>query len=104
LGTGPILVTPTILWALLAVTVAAGIATFVAIAKARAKALRALNERALNERVRHIDQSCAAGGHNYQAYDTGYRCATCGNHVSSHEGELYGRAEDGRHERRREPR
>jgi hypothetical protein len=92
-------VTPTTLWALLAVTVAAGIATFVAIAKARAKALRALNER-----VRHIDQSCAAGGHNYQAYDTGYRCATCGNHVSSHEGELYGRAEDGRHERRREPR
>ena len=42
--------TPTILWALLAVTVAAAIATFVAIAKARAKALRALNER-----VRHID-------------------------------------------------
>jgi hypothetical protein len=91
--------TPTIFWTLLAVTGAIGIATSVAVGKSRAKA-----RRALNARVRHIDQACAAGGHSYQVYDTGYRCATCGNHVSSREGELYGRAEDGRHERRREPR
>ena len=67
--------------------------------KTRAKALPSLNEPA-----RHIHQACAAGGHKDQVFNTGYRCATCGNHVSSHEGELYGRAEDGRQERRREPR
>jgi len=91
--------TPAILWALLAVTGAVGIATLVAIGKARAKARRRMNEPA-----RPIHKACAAHGHNYQTYETGYRCATCGNHVSSREGELYGRTQDGRHERRRYPR
>jgi hypothetical protein len=51
-----------------------------------------------------VREECAKYGHKYQTYGTGYRCATCGNYVSSDEGELYGRAEDGRHERRRHPR
>ena len=91
--------TPTILWTLVVATVVVGIAMVTAIGKARAKA-----SRALNEPLRRIHPACAAGGHNYHAFNTGYRCATCGNHVSSQEGELYGRAEDGRQERRREPR
>jgi len=99
LGNGSIIMTPPIFWVLLAVTVAVTIATFIAVGKARAKA-----RRALKKTVRRIHPACAAGGHNYRIYDTGYRCATCGNHVSSREGQLYGRAEDGRHERRREPR
>ena len=89
--------TPAILMALLAVTVALVIGKFIAAGKARAEALRALN-------VRRIDPMCAINGHAYQAYESGYRCATCGNHVSSREGELYGQAEDGRHERRRKAR
>jgi hypothetical protein len=36
-----------------------------------------------------------------KAYDTAWRCATCGNHASHLEGELFGLAKDGRHERRR---
>lgn len=91
--------TPTIFWTLLAVAGAIGTATSIAVGKSRAKALSALNKP-----VYHVDPACVAGGHNYQVYDTGYRCATCGNHVSSREGELYGGTEDGRHERRREPR
>ncbi|HZW45076.1 MAG TPA: hypothetical protein VFF32_11915 [Dermatophilaceae bacterium] len=91
--------TATIFWTFLVVTVVGGIATVNAVGKTRAKARPSLNEPA-----RHIHQACAAGGHKYQVFNTGYRCATCGNHVSSQEGELYGRAEDGRQERRREPR
>jgi hypothetical protein len=51
-----------------------------------------------------IDHTCALGGHAYRPFDTGYRCTRCGNFVASHEGELYGPAEQGRHDRRREPR
>lgn len=91
--------TPTIVWTLLAVIVVVGIATFILVGKTRAKA-----RHALSEHVRPINQECAVGGHAYQIFGTGYRCATCGNHVSSSEGELYGRVEDGRQERRREPR
>jgi len=76
-----------------------GIGKFLAVGKTRTKP-----RPAPNEPVRRIHEECAAGGHNYHAFNTGYRCATCGNHVSSQEGELYGRAEDGRQERRREPR
>jgi hypothetical protein len=101
LGNGSTFMTPWIVWTFLAVTVAVGIATLIAVGKARA---RARARRTLKEPVRRIHPTCAASGHNYQIYDTGYRCATCGNHVSSREGELYGRAEDGRHDRRREPR
>jgi len=89
--------TPAILMALLAVTVALVIGKFIAAGKARAEALRALN-------VRRIDPMCAVNGHAYAAYDTGWRCATCGNHVSRRDGELYGLAKDGRHERRRKDR
>lgn len=91
--------TPTIFLTFLAATVVVGSATLIAVSKTRDKARRAPNEPA-----RRIHEACAAGGHNYQAFNTGYRCATCGNHVSSQEGELYGRAEDGRQERRRQPR
>jgi hypothetical protein len=90
-------VTPA-LWILLAVCAAVAIAALM-VGKARAKA-----SHAPSETLRPINQECAAGGHAYQPFGTGYRCATCGNHVSSSEGELYGRAEDGRQDRRREPR
>jgi tRNA(Ile2) C34 agmatinyltransferase TiaS len=91
--------TPAILWALLAVTVAVviGIGKFIAARMARAEALRALN-------VHRIDPICAVNGHAYRADGTGWRCATCGNHVSGREGELYGLAKEGRHERRRNSR
>jgi hypothetical protein len=96
---GPAFMTPVIFWALLAVTVAVviGIAKFIAAGKARAEALRARN-------VHRIDPTCAVNGHAYLAYDTGWRCATCGNHVSGRDGELYGLAKNGRHERRRRAR
>jgi hypothetical protein len=91
--------TPTIQWALLAATVAILIAATIPVGRARAAARRAAREPA-----RPVHEECAKYGHRYQTYGTGYRCATCGNHVSSEEGELYGRAEDGRRERRRQPR
>jgi hypothetical protein len=99
LGNGPAFVTPTILWALFAATGAIVIATAIAVGRARAKVRRAIKEPA-----RPVHEECAAHGHKYETYGTGYRCATCGNYVSSAEGELYGRAEGGRHERRRHPR
>ncbi|MHB8275817.1 MAG: hypothetical protein ACYDC9_13825 [Dermatophilaceae bacterium] len=91
--------TATIFWVLLAVIVIVAIAIIIAIAasKARAKALSA-------QKVHRIDQECASNGHAYVIEGTGWRCATCGNHVSRKEGELYGLTEDGRIERRREPR
>ena len=91
--------TPTIVPTFIAVAVVVGIATLILVGRSRAKA-----GHALSEHVRPINQACAAGGHAYQKFGTGFRCATCGNHVSSAEGELYGRVEDGRQERRREPR
>jgi hypothetical protein len=99
LGNGPAFVTPTTLWALFAATGAIVIATSIAVGRARAKVRRAIKEPA-----RPVHDACAKYGHKYQTYGTGYRCATCGNYVSSAEGELYGRVEDGRHERRRHPR
>ncbi|HZW44193.1 MAG TPA: hypothetical protein VFF32_07370 [Dermatophilaceae bacterium] len=95
--------TPTILWALLTATAVMAIAIAIAFAittasrKARAAALAA-------KPVRPIDQECAGVGHTYLVHETGWRCAVCGNHVSRQEGELYGLAEDGRIDRRREPR
>lgn len=98
-GNGPTFMTPTILWAVLAVTaiLAIGVAIAIASRKPRAATLGA-------QEVRRVDQACAGGGHAYRVHETGWRCATCGNHVSRREGELYGLAEDGRVERRREPR
>jgi len=93
--------TTTLLLAVLAVAVVVltGIAIIrsVAARKARAAALAA-------QPVRRVDQECVAGGHKYAAHETGWRCLTCGNHVPRKEGELYGPAEDGRIDRRREPR
>ncbi len=88
-----------IIWVLLLATavVAIGIgAKFLAVRRARARA-RAV-------RPRPIDPACRINGHVYQEFDTGWRCATCGNHVARQDGELYGLVTDGRHERRREPR
>lgn len=105
LRNGPTFMTLTIFWALLAAIVAAaiaigiGVGKFIAAGKARAEAVRKLTEP-----VRHIDQTCATNGHAYGAYDTGWRCATCGNHVARRDGELYGLAKDGHHERRRQAR
>jgi hypothetical protein len=93
----PTFMTSTIFWALLAVTAVVGIGIAIATRKARAEARR-------SQKVHRIDQACASSGHAYVAYETGWRCATCGNHVSRRDGELYGFAKDGRIERRREPR
>jgi hypothetical protein len=91
--------TPTTFWALIAATGAIVIATAIAVGRARAKARCAIKEPA-----RSVHDACAKNGHKYKTYAAGYRCATCGNYVSSAEGELYGRAEEGRTERRRHPR
>jgi|GEM_PF-718991 hypothetical protein len=116
--------TPTLVWALLAVIAIAiaivfGIGRVIAADKARAEALPAPAEAlpapaealparddasAPNEHVRNVALSCRISGHAYVAYDTGWRCATCGNHVPRREGELYGPAQDGVHERRRHAR
>lgn len=91
--------TPTILVAVLAfsVVVAVVLIRSVAASKARAAALAA-------KVVRRVDQGCSSGGHKYAVHETGWRCLVCGNHVPRKEGELYGPAEDGRIDRRREPR
>ena len=90
--------TPTILVAVLAVVVVAGIAIIRSVAARKARAALGAKE------VRRVDQECASGGHKYAAHETGWRCLVCGNHVPRQEGELYGPAEDGRIDRRREPR
>ena len=91
--------TPTILVAVLAVcVVVAAIAIIRSVAARKARAALGANE------VRRVDQACASGGHKYAAHETGWRCVVCGNHVPRQEGELYGPAEDGRIDRRREPR
>lgn len=51
-----------------------------------------------------VPQTCRSSGHAYLEHDTGWRCATCGNHVPRQEGETYGLVSDGRHERRRRSR
>lgn len=92
--------TPTVL-TLLAVLVGLGIVIGLVLAVRSARSRPGPEP---DDPLRRVHQECVAGGHSYQALDTGYRCATCGNHVSSREGELYGLAADGRRERRREHR
>jgi hypothetical protein len=103
----------TILWALLAVILVIVIGIGIRIAVSRSsRSSRSSGEgkapaKAVGkptERVHRIDNSCVVNGHGYVAYDTGWRCATCGNHVSTRDGEKYGLAKDGLHERRRNPR
>jgi hypothetical protein len=100
LGSGSSFMTPVMIWGLVAVIgIGIGIGRFIAVRKAEAEARRA-QEAAL----RAVPVSCRARGHAYQQYGAGYRCATCGNYVSSREGESYGLAKEGRIDRRRYPR
>jgi hypothetical protein len=106
--------TSTILWSLLAAVVVLGVGVgfsrFVAAARAGKEAPASAEPhspdeaKALNDSVYEVALTCRIDGHAYGPYDTGWRCATCGNHVPRREGELYGPAEDGRHERRRRAR
>ena len=87
-----------ILWTFLALAaVVLGIGVFFAVRSAREKARRALN-------TRTVATPCASNGHAYRAHETGWRCIECGNHVPRIDGEVYGPAEDGLRERRREGR
>ena len=89
----------TVIWALalVVVVVAIGIGTIVSVVRARAKARRGLN-------TRTVATPCAANGHSYRIFETGWRCDICGNYVSRIDGEVYGPEKDGLRERRREPR
>lgn len=90
-----------IIWVLLVAAVVVSIAIggkLVVSHRARAAAARAA------ENARPIDPECRINGHVYREFDTGWRCATCGNHVPRRDGELYGLVTDGKHERRREAR
>lgn len=100
LGSGPIFTNPTI-WALLLVTLTVGIGKFLAVRKAKTET-EARN--ALNRSLRVVPLACRTKGHAYLQRANGWRCATCGNYVSPHEGELYGLVREGRIERRRHPR
>lgn len=95
----------TILWAIVAaavlVAVGVGFLKFGEAAKAGGKSDGALDE---SGPAYDVALSCKVNGHTYGTFDTGWRCAICGNHVSRREGELYGLVEEGRHERRREAR
>lgn len=91
--------TSTILWSVLAAILVLVIGIAVAAAKARARAAAAVARE-----VHPVDRECAGLGHVYRFHGTGLRCLRCGNYVARGEGELYGRVEDGRIDRRREPR
>jgi hypothetical protein len=99
LAIGPIVMTP-IIWVLPVVIVVLAIGgKLIFSRRARAAALRAQRANA-----RPVDPECRNSGHIYKEFDTGWRCARCGNHVPRRDGELYGLVTDGKHERRREPR
>ena len=87
-----------IFWALV-VVVGSGlcIGALILLGKAKARA-----KRAAEASLRQVPQTCRSRGHSYQQYAAGYRCAVCGNYVSSHEGELYGVSHEGRVDRRRD--
>jgi len=89
---------PWVVWALGALIIAL-IGALVATRKAKSKA-----GRAGTRPVFVVAEACRSKGHAYQEFDTGWRCSTCGNHVSRQEGVLYGLVSDGRHERRRNSR
>lgn len=104
-----------VLVALLAVAAAVVVVRLSAGGSGRAKTRRALARVAPeplvepvsvdgHEPVYVVPQACRSSGHAYLEHDTGWRCATCGNHVARQEGELYGLVSDGRHERRRRSR
>lgn len=97
-------------WVLIATVVALiGVGTFIAVTKARAKSRAKSRDRgrakALAEARGHqIDSACAEHGHSYREIDNAWRCTECGNYVPRVEGEVYGPAEMGLRERRREDR
>ena len=88
-----------IVWIFLAVAAAVvlGIGTFIVVRRAQERSRGALDKRT-------VATPCAGSGHAYRAYETGWRCVECGNHVPRIDGEVYGPAEDGLRERRRESR
>lgn len=81
----------------LTATAVLGFVTFVALRNSKSKGRGA-------EDKRTVATPCASNGHAYRAYETGWRCVECGNHVPRIDGEVYGPAEDGLRERRRESR
>jgi len=89
---------PVVVWVLVALIVTIGIGRFTADGKVKAEVRRA------QESLRRVSPACRSNGHAYKPYATGYRCATCGNHVSSSEDELYGLSANGLVDRRRCPR
>jgi hypothetical protein len=113
-GSGSTFMTPSIVLALLAATVIVGIGVGFTKLTAAARGRSGLagagevgspdEAQAVDGSTYEVALSCRIGGHAYLPYDTGWRCATCGNHVARGEGELYGPAGEGRHERRRGPR
>jgi hypothetical protein len=105
LGNGPTFMSPMVFWALLAVIVAAvGIGVGIGVSKFIAAGKSHDPFAAPDAPLHNVAKPCRDNGHAYAAFDTGWRCSRCGNHVSGREGELYGLAEDGRHERRRQAR
>ncbi len=86
-----------ILFALAAVVLVLGIGTFIVVRVVQARSRNGLDERT-------VATPCARDGHAYRAYETGWRCVECGNHVPRIDGEVYGPAEEGLRERRRESR
>jgi hypothetical protein len=92
-------VTLGILVGIVALIAAVGVAALLVARKTQVEA-----EAGVNDHVYAVAESCRVSGHAYQEYDTGWRCAGCGNHVPRKEGELYGLVSDGRHERRRRSR
>ena len=89
----------TTLWTFLALAAAVllGIGVFFAVRSAK-------NKGRVAEEKRTVATPCASNGHAYRAHETGWRCIECGNHVPRIDGEVYGPAEDGLRERRRESR
>jgi hypothetical protein len=117
LGDEPTIMTPTIgttiLWAVVAAIAIVGIGVvyrrYVAAARVGRNSNASKSDspdeaQPLSESVYEVALNCRIGGHAYAPFDTGWRCATCGNYVSRREGELFGPAEEGRTERRRSDR
>jgi hypothetical protein len=95
--------TTIILWALVAMAVVVAMGLGIGKLQASSKA-RGAAKKAPKEPVHVVPQPCRANGHAYGEFETGWRCATCGNHVARRDGELYGLVSEGKRERRREAR
>ena len=80
------------------IIVAFGIGRFIAVGKVKTAAR--LAQEALTA-LREVPPTCRKNGHAYQQYGSGYRCAGCGNYLTSREGEVFGLATEGLVDRRR---